>query len=79
MQAILVGLAAVIIYSIGIAMGLWIGRPKRYKDWDDMAKRINSRRSLNGKATNHEVRLDNQGQRPIPPKTPMPMSKKPKK
>lgn len=67
------------IYSLGIAMGLWIGRPKRDKEWGDMAERIDKRRALNGKATNHEVRLHNQGQQPTPPKTPLPMPKKPKK
>lgn len=80
MQAMIVGLIAVGIYSIGIAMGFWIGRgSKRDKDWDDMSNRIDDRKALNGKATHHEIRLDNQGQQPTPPKTPIPMPKKPKK
>lgn len=70
MQAMIVGLTAVGIYSIGIAMGLWIGRPKHDKEWDDMRNRINKRNALNGRATNHEVRLPAQTNRPRSPTQP---------
>lgn len=71
MEAMLVGLTAVGIYSIGIAMGLWIGRgSKRDKDWDDMSNRINKRNVLNGRATTHEVRTPAQNSRPRSPTQP---------
>ncbi len=71
MQAMIVGLTAVGIYSIGIAMGLWIGRgSKRDKDWDDMSNRINKRNALNGRATNHEMRIAAKPSRPRSPTRP---------